>query len=268
MSGHHSNDLTILPKLAEQINAEHALAEAALREGLLHARAAGNLLVQAKSQLKHGQWLPWLKANVRFSERTAQAYMQVAKRWSELESKAQSLADLTFEGGLHLLAAPKENEPTPEPAPKAQALADLPFQDAASADKIQDEYHRRREQITADRDQKMAWLFVLSGWPAQRIATYVRKSLAWVERYLRFARFLAFVSCGDDEGARSDALHVSEPLDTADQKTVEQFNTQLREIREEYTRKRSQIDVEAGLAMERVGAEVGDEVGADPGADG
>jgi hypothetical protein len=80
--------------------------------GLEHARNAGVLLVQAKEQFRHGEWLPWLKANVRFSERTAQAYMRVAKRWKELEAKAQGLADLTFEDGLKLLAEPKEAERT------------------------------------------------------------------------------------------------------------------------------------------------------------
>jgi hypothetical protein len=101
------NDLTTLLHLAERINAEHDQAGAALKAGLLHARSAGDLLLQAKEQLPHGQWLPWLEANVRFSDRTAQAYMRVARRWMELE-KAQGLADLTFEGGLKLLAAPAE----------------------------------------------------------------------------------------------------------------------------------------------------------------
>jgi hypothetical protein len=98
------NKLTTLPKLAKQINAEHALADAALREGLAHARNCGNLLVQAKEQLQHGEWLPWLAANVQFSGRTAQAYMRIANRWDELKAKAQGLADLTFESGLKLLA--------------------------------------------------------------------------------------------------------------------------------------------------------------------
>jgi hypothetical protein len=100
-----------LAHLAERINAAHAAAETALRAGLDHARTAGELLVQAKAQLGHGQWLPWLERNVCFSLRTAQAYMRVARRWQELEAKAQALALLTFEQGLELLAEPAADEP-------------------------------------------------------------------------------------------------------------------------------------------------------------
>jgi len=102
------NELTIAPlqALAAQINAAHAKAEFTLRAGLAHAKRAGELLVEAKAQLPHGQWLPWLKESCQFSERTAQAYMRVAERWQELEANPQALADLTFEGGLKLLAGP------------------------------------------------------------------------------------------------------------------------------------------------------------------
>jgi hypothetical protein len=113
-----STDLTPLPDLAARINHEHDQAEAAFRSGLLHARAAGELLLEAKGQLQHGKWLPWLKENVRFSERTAQAYMRVAKGWPALEAKAQRVADLPFRDAVKLLAAPEEvpaAEATDEP---------------------------------------------------------------------------------------------------------------------------------------------------------
>jgi hypothetical protein len=95
-----------LAELAEQINAAHAAVETTLRAGLEHARAAGALLVQAKAKAGHGKWVPWLRANARFSVRTAQAYMRVAERWQELEAKAQPLALLTFEEANQLLAKP------------------------------------------------------------------------------------------------------------------------------------------------------------------
>ena len=43
-----------------------------------HAIEAGALLLEAKEQLKHGQWLPWLKDHCTISERTAQLYMRTA----------------------------------------------------------------------------------------------------------------------------------------------------------------------------------------------
>jgi hypothetical protein len=94
-----------LQRIADRINAEHEQAAAAFRDGLLHARNAGRLLLTAKKQCGHGRWLPWLRDNVYFSARTAQAYMRVASRWPELEAKAQGLAHLSFEAGLKLLAA-------------------------------------------------------------------------------------------------------------------------------------------------------------------
>lgn len=105
-----------LAELAGRINAEHLQAEHALREGLLHAQKAGELLLEAKRQCRHGEWLPWLKANVQFSARTAQAYMRVAKRWPELEAKAQHVADLPYREAIGLLSQPDQKEATPEDA--------------------------------------------------------------------------------------------------------------------------------------------------------
>jgi hypothetical protein len=97
-----------LAQLAEQINAEHQQVETALRAGLEHAKRAGELLLEAKQQCHHGEWLPWLGANVEFSERTAQAYMRVASRWDELTAKAQHVADLPYREAIGLLAKPAE----------------------------------------------------------------------------------------------------------------------------------------------------------------
>jgi hypothetical protein len=39
----------------------------------------GNLLLEAKAQVKHGEWLPWLDENFSMDERTAQRAMAAAK---------------------------------------------------------------------------------------------------------------------------------------------------------------------------------------------
>ena len=93
--------------LAAQINDEHAAAENALRAGLAHALRAGELLIAAKQLVPHGGWLPWLAANCKVSERTAQAYIRLAARRSELEAKSAArcaFEDLSFRQGLKLLA--------------------------------------------------------------------------------------------------------------------------------------------------------------------
>lgn len=96
-----------LATLAAEINAEHDAAESHARKAIEHARAAGEKLLLAKAGVAHGQWLPWLAANCpRLAERTAQAYMKLAKGWPLLELKSATVADLTINDALKLLNAP------------------------------------------------------------------------------------------------------------------------------------------------------------------
>ena len=50
-----------------------------LAAGAAHYRAAGELLLQAKAALKHGEWLPWLKRHFALTPREAQRYLALAK---------------------------------------------------------------------------------------------------------------------------------------------------------------------------------------------
>ncbi len=69
-----------LKSLAARINAAHDEALASVRTALGHACRAGDLLIEAKRQLGHGDWLPWLRQHcAAVSERTAQKYMQLAR---------------------------------------------------------------------------------------------------------------------------------------------------------------------------------------------
>lgn len=101
---------TDLEVLAERINAEHEATEAAFSESLQHARRAGSLLIEAKSEVPHGEWLPWLEVNCQFAVRTAQVYMRIERNWAEL-SNTQGLAILGVESAAKLLAVPKDAEP-------------------------------------------------------------------------------------------------------------------------------------------------------------
>lgn len=99
-----ANDLTII---AGEINQEHDACEAAFSESLTHARRAGELLIEAKGQVEHGEWLGWVEANCKFAPRTAQVYMRIERNWEEL-ANTQGLALLGVEGAAKLLAAPSE----------------------------------------------------------------------------------------------------------------------------------------------------------------
>src|SRR4051794_1431546 len=71
----HGCRLSNLESLAQQIKAEHKAATEAADRMVQHARAAGELLISAKEQLSHGEWLPWLRDNCELSARSAQGYM-------------------------------------------------------------------------------------------------------------------------------------------------------------------------------------------------
>lgn len=62
----------------------------------------GKRLVEAKEQLSHGEWLPWLEKEVEFSERSAQQYMRL---WREY-GKSATVADLGSSKALILLGLP------------------------------------------------------------------------------------------------------------------------------------------------------------------
>ena len=63
----------------------------------------GKRLAEAKSQLSHGEWLPWLEEKVEFSERSAQQYMRLWKEYG----KSATVADLGVRKALVLLALPE-----------------------------------------------------------------------------------------------------------------------------------------------------------------
>lgn len=64
----------------------------------------GQRLIEAKSLLPHGEWLPWLTEQVQFSERSAQNFMKLARQWSN----PQALADLGATKALMMLALPAD----------------------------------------------------------------------------------------------------------------------------------------------------------------
>jgi hypothetical protein len=96
-----SNIAPVLADLAQRINTEHAAVGAAMKSGLEHALRAGELLFEAKASVDHGEWLPWLECNCDIAQRTAQAYMRLAREFPKLEpAKAQRVADLSFRDAI------------------------------------------------------------------------------------------------------------------------------------------------------------------------
>ena len=92
-----------LADLAARIRAEHNAVAAAARATLQHAFRVGELLLEARKLVDHGQWADWVCEHCKISERTAQKYMQLARHPEVLEAKAPLTADLTIDEALRSL---------------------------------------------------------------------------------------------------------------------------------------------------------------------
>ena len=94
------NDANALSEasLVAAINAEEEQVVLGLRHSVGHAIREGHLLIEAKKRLKHGEWTPWVKANVRASKKTAEVYMRIAR-------KTQHARDLEVDSIRALLRA-------------------------------------------------------------------------------------------------------------------------------------------------------------------
>ena len=99
----------------EMIGAEIRMyVDAGRRITLLCGIEIGRRLVEAKEMLNHGEWLPWLKRETDFSERSAQNYMKVFNSYGAAqlglfgpETNTQSFADLPITKALAMLSIPE-----------------------------------------------------------------------------------------------------------------------------------------------------------------
>ncbi len=89
-------------QVAERLRASAETIRQQVRNTLECAIKIGQELLAVKEALAHGQFLPWLKAEFGWSERTAQNFMSVAERF-----KSAIIADLPIQPtAAYLLAAP------------------------------------------------------------------------------------------------------------------------------------------------------------------
>jgi Protein of unknown function (DUF3102) len=95
----------VLADLAARIRDEHTAVSIALKDSVRHGIAAGELLIEAKAKVAHGQWLPWLRDHCTMSERTAQLYMRLAKNRTAIEEQIRNgVADLSLNEAAAMLA--------------------------------------------------------------------------------------------------------------------------------------------------------------------
>jgi hypothetical protein len=99
-------------ELATRIKSAHADVMSIGRDVVRKAIEAGSALIEAKRQLPHGKWLPWLKENCELSDKTAQDYMKVAANKQTVEGwlKSEPSADLGLKEVLRRLKGTSPNK--------------------------------------------------------------------------------------------------------------------------------------------------------------
>lgn len=113
----------ILEQLAGKIKAEHRHAVQTVRKSLEHARAAGELLAQAKDAIKDSpyRWGKWVEQECGIQERTASNYLRLFRHWAEVE-QAGDVPALTVRAALALL---KKRTRPPKPSRPGFTPSDL-----------------------------------------------------------------------------------------------------------------------------------------------
>jgi len=88
---------------AKEITRLHGEIIDRLKTSLKKAIRIGKLLTEQKSALKHGEFLPWVAANLPFTDRTARNYMRLYRERDRL--KSETVSDLN--SAIKLLKKPK-----------------------------------------------------------------------------------------------------------------------------------------------------------------
>ena len=111
-------------KIAEQARSTADRIRERLKKTLEDLIEVGNDLLLVKEALPHGQFLPWLRAEFGWSERTAQNFMSVAESF-----KSAKFADLPIQpSAAYLLAAPAVPDSARQVAiEKAEAGEEITF---------------------------------------------------------------------------------------------------------------------------------------------
>lgn len=112
----------------------------------------GKRLVEAKSLVDHGEWGPWLKNEVKFSQRTANNFMQIYER-SLSGANSQTFANLGYSQIVKLLALP---EGELEEFAESHDVQNMSVRQLDQAIKERDEERRLRSAAQAEAEAAQA----------------------------------------------------------------------------------------------------------------
>ena len=127
--------------------------DAAERASMPYYRAADEKMLEAKAQLKHGSFMPWLQRNLKISQTTANLYMRFAREQTN---------------GAPLFSSLREFEERPRPKPKprreapgAQAAFNQAFDEVFAKNRRQAEMARADER---DAEAKLGLQIITRGY--------------------------------------------------------------------------------------------------------
>jgi gas vesicle protein len=137
-------------KLAENVRTTADRIRERIKKTVEDIIDVGNDLLAAKEALPHGQFLPWLKAEFGWSERSAQNFMSVAEKF-----KSAKIADLPIQpSAAYFLAAPSvPDEARDKAVEKAEAGEEITFAAAKEivAEARKKKRPRRQKTMPADK---------------------------------------------------------------------------------------------------------------------
>lgn len=89
-----------------------------IKKALSKAIEVGELLTKQKAAMKHGEFIPWVKRNLPFGERTARNYMQLFREKKKI--KSARISDLT--SAYKMIAHKPKTAPPPRVEPPVSSL--------------------------------------------------------------------------------------------------------------------------------------------------
>ena len=118
-----------LSDLSTQINNHHQRALSLANSSIEYALKCGHALIEAKAQLPHGRWIPWLRGNCPdICTRQVQRYMRLADNWPQIEAERKVHPEemLTVSGALALISDNVAGPNTTSKSHLEQTSATLP----------------------------------------------------------------------------------------------------------------------------------------------